>query len=83
MVDLTSPTEDETTDNNNDILFIKDTDTQKEGETEKKDEKVQEHEKHENLEGRQQRWNTTENLEKIRSSTGTIKLKTQKGPRGL
>ena len=39
MVDLTSPSEDETSDNNNDVEFVKDTDTQKEGETEKKDEK--------------------------------------------
>ena len=36
VVDLTSPTEDDDTiDNNNDILFVKDTEMQKEGETEK------------------------------------------------
>ena len=39
-MDLTSPSEDETSDNNNDVEFVTDTDTKKEGETEKKDEKV-------------------------------------------
>ena len=38
-VDLKSPTEDQTINNNSDILFVEDTDTRKEGETEKKDEK--------------------------------------------
>ena len=33
IVDLTSPTEDETIEKNNDISFIKDKDIQKEGET--------------------------------------------------
>ena len=47
MVDLTSPTEDETTDNHNDILFVKD-EEQKEGDIEKEDEKWQEDEEHEN-----------------------------------
>ena len=45
VVDLTSPTEDENVDNNNDILFVKDIDTQKTGDTE-----MQEDEEHTKLE---------------------------------
>ena len=45
VVDLTSPTEDENVDNNNDILFLKDIDTQKTGDTE-----MQEDEEHNKLE---------------------------------
>ena len=90
MVDLKSPTEDETTDNNNDFLFIKDTDTQKEGETEKKDEKGQEHEKHENL-GRtptemehnrrfekNQKFHGDYKTQNLKRPTGTMKLKHSK-----
>ena len=50
MVDLTSPTEDEdTTNNNNEILFVKNTKLKQEDETEKMetDNIVQEDEKHE------------------------------------
>ena len=45
VVDLTSPTEDENVDNNNDILFVKNIDTQKTGHTE-----MQEDEEHNKLE---------------------------------
>ena len=47
VVDLTSPTEEKTIDNNNDILFVKDKE-QKEGGIEKKDKKLQEDDEHEN-----------------------------------
>ena len=49
VVVLESPTEDQTINNSSDILIVKDTDTQKEDESEKKDEEVQEHEEHKNL----------------------------------
>ena len=45
VVDLTSPTEDENVDNNNDILLVKNIDTQKMADTE-----MQEDEEHNNLE---------------------------------
>ena len=48
VVDLTSPTEDDDTiDNNNDILFVKDKDLQQEGETKKTNNNFQYHEEHE------------------------------------
>ena len=89
-VDLKSPTEDQTINNNSDILFVEDTDTRKEGETEKKDEKMQEHEEHKNL-GRMpiemehnqrceenQKSHVDYKTQNPKKPTGTIKLKHSK-----
>ena len=48
VVNLTSPTEDETNDNNNDFLFLKDKNDSKEDEKKKKDKQIYEEEEHGN-----------------------------------
>ena len=81
-MDLTSSTEDQTIDNNNDILFVKDTDTQKEGETEKKDEKVQEYEEHKNLGRTPTEMEHNQRCEENQKSHGDYKTQIPKKPTG-